>query len=194
MATSSSTPIAPLLNNKNSHNHKNFNDDGQFSFPRRSSFHKFSITSPSNKDLVTRRATPEVAGDLLSQFHIPGIPSWFPTDNPWFVGASGLLVGGPFLIQRLIAFTKQLDMAAQAVENIADVVENVAKKVEDAAEEFEASLPESRLKEVVHFVEHLAEETAEEADKIGDLMDKVEEFDDKLEAFLDKQLKHTDKA
>ncbi|KAL1547528.1 hypothetical protein AAHA92_15872 [Salvia divinorum] len=89
---------------------------------------------------------------------------------------------------------EQLDMAAQTVENIADAVEKVAERVEHAAEELEESLPEGRLKEVVHFVEHLAEETAEEADKIGDLMDKVEEIDDKLEEFLDKQFKRTDKA
>ncbi|XP_047951293.1 uncharacterized protein LOC125196723 [Salvia hispanica] len=195
MATSSSTPILGLLlNQKKTYNHKKFNDESQFSFPHRSNFHKFSITTPSNKDLLGRRATPEVAGDVISSLSIPGIPSWFPTDNPWVVSVAGLLVGGPFLIQRLVAFTKQLDMAAQTVENIADAVEKVAERVEHAAEELEESLPEGRLKEVVHFVEHLAEETAEEADKIGDLMDKVEEIDDKLEEFLDKQFKRTDKA
>lgn len=76
-------------------------------------------------------------------------------------------------------------MAAQTVENIADAVEKVAEKVEHAAEELEESLPEGRFKEVVHFVEHFAEETADEAEKIGDLMDKVLLFlFNKLECYI----------
>ncbi|KAH6794966.1 hypothetical protein C2S52_005443 [Perilla frutescens var. hirtella] len=192
MATSSTPITALLLNKKNTHYHKNFNDDSQCSFLRRSNFHRFSSARPSNNDLVVRRATPEVAGDLLSSFSLTSIPVL--GDNPWLAGGFGLLVGVPFMIQRLVALTKQIDMAAQAVENIADAVEKVAEGVDKAAEDLMESLPEGKLKKVVSFVEHLAEDTAEEAEKISDLMDKVEEIDDKLEEFLDKKFKGTGKA
>ncbi|KAH6771834.1 hypothetical protein C2S52_005441 [Perilla frutescens var. hirtella] len=185
MASSSSTSITTLLfNNKNTHNYKYFNDDGQCSFLRQNNFQRFSSTRPSNKDRVVRRATPEVAGDLLSSFSLPAIPGF--EDNPWLVGICGLLVGVPVMIQRLVALSKQLDAAAQTVEKISDTVERVADEVDKAAEELKEALPEGRFKQVVSFVEHFAEETSEKADMVGDLMDKVEEIDDKLEEFLDK--------
>lgn len=67
-------------------------------------------------------------------------------------------------------------MAAQAVEKIAEGVEKVAEGVDKAAEDLKERLPDGRLKQVVSLVEHLAEETAEEAEKVVHLMDKVISF------------------
>ncbi|KAL0393410.1 UNVERIFIED_CONTAM: hypothetical protein Slati_4307200, partial [Sesamum latifolium] len=124
--------------------------------------------------LVVRNATPEAAGDLLSSFFsLPGIPG-LPHlgDNPWLAGAVGLFVAVPLMLQRLLTLTKEVDMAAQTVEKIADVVGKVADEVDKAAEEIAEALPEGGLKQVVHFVEDLAEETAKDAQKVEDLMDK----------------------
>ncbi|KAH6829245.1 hypothetical protein C2S53_007943 [Perilla frutescens var. hirtella] len=193
MATSSSPPIpiTVLLNSKNTLKHKNFNDV-QCLFLRQSNFQRISSTRPSNKDLVVRRATPEAAGDILSSFPLNSIPGF--ADHPWVVGICGLLVGVPLMIQRLVAFTKQIDVAAQTMENIADTVEKVADSVDKAAEEFKEGLPEGRLKQAVAFVEDLAEDTSDTADKVGDIMDKVGQIDDKLEEFLDKNFKGNAKS
>ncbi|KAL0331372.1 UNVERIFIED_CONTAM: hypothetical protein Sangu_1682700 [Sesamum angustifolium] len=177
--------------------------EGHCSFLRRSNYLqrsaalRRSVNSPSShKYLVVRNATPEAAGDLLSLFSsLPGIPG-LPHlgDNPWLAGAVGLFVAVPLMVQRLLTLTKEVDMAAQTVEKIADVVGKVADEVDKAAEEIAEALPEGGLKQVVHFVEDLAEETAKDAQKVEDLMDKVEELDDKLEAFLNKQTKSSGEA
>ena len=59
------------------------------------------------------------------------------------------------------------------MEKIADTVENIADEVDKAAEELKAAMPEGRLKEAVTFVEKLAENTSDGADKVSDLMDMV---------------------
>ncbi|KAG8382356.1 hypothetical protein BUALT_Bualt05G0068800 [Buddleja alternifolia] len=149
----------------------------------------------SNKDFVVRNATPEIAGDVVSSFSGLGIPGLSMLgDNPWLTGIAGLMVTVPFLIQRLIAFTKEVDVAAQTIEKIADTVGKVAEEVDKAAEDMAEALPEGGLKKVVSFVEDLAEETVKDAQMVEDLMDKVEKLDDKLEEFLKKQPKGTEKA
>lgn len=64
-------------------------------------------------------------------------------------------------------------MAAETVEKIADTVGKVAKEVDKATEDLAEALPEGGLKQVVSFVEDLAEEAAKDAQKVEDLMDKV---------------------
>ncbi|KAL7111513.1 hypothetical protein ACP275_05G093700 [Erythranthe tilingii] len=147
-----------------------------------------------NKDLIVRNAAPEAAAtvDLLSSFSLPTIPGI--SDSPLIALIAGLTVGLPFVIQRLLTLTKEIDMAAETVEKIADAVGKVADEVDKAAEGIAESLPEGGLKKMVHVIEDLAEETAKDAQKVEDLMDKVEELDDKLEAFLDKQSKGPGKA
>lgn len=142
--------------------------------------------------VIVRNATPEAAGDLFSSFPIPGFS--LPGDNPWIAGIAGLLVTVPFLVQRLLTLTKEVDMAAETVEKIADTVGKVAAEVDKAAEEMAEALPEGGLKKMVSFVEDLAEETTKDAQMVEDLMDKVEELDDKLDAILKQQSKGTDKA
>ncbi|KAL8064387.1 hypothetical protein ABFX02_01G086400 [Erythranthe guttata] len=158
-----------------------------------------NLQTPSNKNLVVRNATPEAATaavDVLSSFSltggIPGIS--LAGDNPLLAGAAGLFVVLPMVVQRLLTLTKEVDMAAQAVEKIADAVEKVAEEVDKAAEGIAAGLPEGGLKKVVRFVEVLAEETAKDAQKVEDLMDKVEELDDKVEEFLNNKFNGTGKA
>ncbi|KAL6556313.1 hypothetical protein OROGR_005601 [Orobanche gracilis] len=157
------------------------------------------ISRSSNRDLLIRKVTPEAAGDVLSSLSIPsGIPGFsLPAgDTPCkkLAVVAGLLVAVPFMVQRLLTLTKDVDMAAQTVEKIADVVGKVAEEVEKAAEDIAATLPDGGLKKVVSIVEGLAEETVKDAQKVEDLMDKVEELDDKLEEFLTKKFKGTDKA
>ncbi|KAL8552650.1 hypothetical protein ACS0TY_001366 [Phlomoides rotata] len=199
-SSSSSTSITSLLlNSHNSYNLKPPLNEPHCSFLRPTNFHGVSAARKSSTtDLVVRRATPELAGDVLSSLpldslnSIPGFS--LVADNPLLTAAAGLFVGLPLMIQRLVALTKEMDMAAQTVEKIADCVEKVAEGVDKAAEDLAKALPEGELKKVVHFVEELAEETARDAQKVEDLMDKVEELDDKLEEFLDKQFKGTGKA
>ena len=64
-------------------------------------------------------------------------------------------------------------MVAETVEEIADAVGKVAEEVDRAAEDLAESLPEGGLKQVVSFVEDLAEETAKDAQMVEELMDKV---------------------
>ncbi|KAL8053680.1 hypothetical protein ABFX02_05G088600 [Erythranthe guttata] len=155
---------------------------------------KTAYSNQSNKDLIVRNAAPEAAAtvDLLSSFSLPTIPGI--SDSPLIALIAGLTVGLPFVIQRLLTLTKEIDMAAETVEKIADAVGKVADEVDKAAEGIAESLPEGGLKKMVHVIEDLAEETAKDAQKVEDLMDKVEELDDKLEAFLDKQSKGPGKA
>ncbi|KAK4435164.1 hypothetical protein Salat_0679700 [Sesamum alatum] len=195
-ATSSSTCYNLLLHNTKYSATSTLQNDGHCSFLRRSYLQRSaalrrSVDNPSShKYLVVRNAMPEAAGDLLSSLSLPGIPDLsLLEDNPWLTGAVGLFVAVPLMVQRLLTLTKEVDMAAQTVEKIADTVGKVADEVDKAAEEIAAALPEGGLKQVVHFVEDLAEETAKDAQKVEDLMDKVEELDDKLEAFLNKQTK-----
>ncbi|KAI3453545.1 hypothetical protein Pfo_010208 [Paulownia fortunei] len=199
MATSSCTCFTLLLDHNKSHSfqlpNSTHQNGGKCSFLGRSThlqLQRKRSSKGSNKGFVVRNATPEAAGDLLSSFSLPTIPGF--SDNPWITGIAGLLVAVPFLVQRLLTLTKEVDMAAETVEKIADAVGKVAEEVDKAAEDIAEALPEGGLKKVVSFVEDLAEETAKDAQKVEDLMDKVEELDDKLEAFLEKQSKGTEKA
>ncbi|XP_031115678.1 uncharacterized protein LOC116019551 [Ipomoea triloba] len=126
-------------------------------------------------------ATPEVAGDFLSGF-LPFLPS--SEDNSWLAWATGLCVAIPLITARILTLSKQVEAAAETVEKVADVVGNVAHEVDKAAEDFKENLPAGKLKDIVEAIEHVAEETAKDAQIVEDLMDKVEELDDKLEDFL----------
>ncbi|XP_051137780.1 uncharacterized protein LOC127255996 isoform X1 [Andrographis paniculata] len=152
----------------------------------------------SSGELVNQNPTPEIAGDLLSSLtsHLPGIPGFHLPggEGSWLAGIVGLCVTVPLLIQRVLSFTKEVDLAAQTVEKIADAVEHVAEEVDKVAEGIGAALPDGGLKSMVHFVEVLAEETAKDAQNVEDLMDKVEELDEKVDEFLGKKTKDTEKA
>ncbi|CAA2954478.1 Hypothetical predicted protein [Olea europaea subsp. europaea] len=132
------------------------------------------------RELVVEATPDPEAGNLLS---------FWPSDNPWIAGLAGIMATIPFLIQRLLTLTRDVDVAAETVEKIADSVEKVAEEVDKVAEDIEEALPEGGLKNVVNLVEDLAEETAKDAQKVEDLMDKVEELDDKVEAYFNNQSK-----
>ncbi|KAL7150180.1 hypothetical protein ABFS83_05G093000 [Erythranthe nasuta] len=201
MAASSSSCFSLLLvKSQNFKQHKNGGDSSLFlrnNTNLRRLLHTATTKTGSNrshKDLIVRNAAPEAAAtvDLLSSFSLPSIPGI--SDSPLIALIAGLTVGLPFVIQRLLTLTKEIDMAAETVEKIADAVGKVAEEVDKAAEGIAESLPEGGLKKMVHVIEDLAEETAKDAQKVEDLMDKVEELDDKLEAFLEKQSKGPGKA
>ncbi|KAH6805539.1 hypothetical protein C2S51_030370 [Perilla frutescens var. frutescens] len=158
-------------------------------------------TNLQHLDLIVRGiASPEAAadlvsssagGDLLSSFSLPTVPGL--SNSPWVAGIVGLAVGVPFLIQWLLRLTKEVDLAAEMAEKIADSVGKVAEEVDKAADDLVEALPEGGLKQVVNYVEDLAEETTKEAQKVEDLMNKVEELDEKLEQLLEKESKGTEK-
>ncbi|XP_019174135.1 PREDICTED: uncharacterized protein LOC109169710 isoform X1 [Ipomoea nil] len=159
-------------------------------------------------------ATPEVAGDFLSGFlpFLPSSEdnSWLA----WATGlcvAIPLITArlltlssedrllfrknivffnflefcdGCLILELVRSGTEQVEAAAETVEKVADVVGNVAHEVDKAAEGFKENLPAGKLKDIVEAIEHVAEETAKDAQIVEDLMDKVEELDDKLEEFL----------
>ncbi|PIN12045.1 hypothetical protein CDL12_15351 [Handroanthus impetiginosus] len=199
MATSSCTCFTPLLNTSlTTSTHKNGAQICSL-FPSSTNFQPLrkaarTTNCKGSKNFV-RNATPEAAGDVLSSFSLPSIPGFsLPGDHPWIAGIVGLLLTVPFIVQRVLTLTKEVDMAAETVEKIADTVEKVAEEVDKAAEEIEEALPEGGLKKVVNFVEGLAEETAKDAQKVEDLMDKVEEIDDKVDTLLKKPSSETEKA
>ncbi|XP_073124264.1 uncharacterized protein [Henckelia pumila] len=139
----------------------------------------------SKRDFVIRSAaepeTVAAATDLMSTFSLPAIPGFsLSADNPWWTAIAGLAVTVPFVLQRIMTVTKEVDVVAHTVEKIAE-------SVDKAAEEIEAALPEGGLKKMVHMVEGLAEETIKDAQKVEDIMHKVEEIDEKLETYLNKQ-------
>ncbi|XP_051129239.1 uncharacterized protein LOC127250123 [Andrographis paniculata] len=150
---------------------------------------KSALNKPPRRKFVVRISdgSPEAvgaAGDLLASFSLP-LPGGFSlSDNPWIAGIAGLAVAVPLLIQRLLTLTKQIDMAAGAVEKIADAVGKVAEHVDEVAEDLSESLPEGGLKKMVGIVEEFAEKTHEGAEKVEDLMEKVDELTDRVDEFV----------
>ncbi|KAL3619379.1 hypothetical protein CASFOL_036949 [Castilleja foliolosa] len=194
MATSSLALFTPLLDHNKPHKlqlipNSTRNTIGNSLFLSKTTDHlQLQTKRGSIGGVVVLNASPEAAaGDLFSSLPIPTIPGL--SENPWVAGIGGLLVVVPFMIQRLLTLSREVDVAAQTVENIADAVGKVAEQVDKAAEEIGEALPEGGLKKMVDFVEDLAEETVKDAQKVEDLMDKVEEMTDKLEAVLEKQSK-----
>ncbi|KAG6396976.1 hypothetical protein SASPL_143137 [Salvia splendens] len=172
-------------------NNTSLRNGGKCSFLRSKTDLQLLHRSPNKKRnfIVANIATPEAAADLvsssdlLSSFSLPAVQGI--SDNPWVAGIAGLMVGVPFLIQWLVTVSKEVGVVAETVEEIADAVGKVDRAAEDLAE----SLPEGRLKQIVSFVEDLAEETAKDAQMVEELMDKVEELDEKLEKILEKESK-----
>nr|GLL48082.1 uncharacterized protein LOC109169710 isoform X2 [Ipomoea trifida] len=144
----------------------------QSSFP--GNLRTFQITSAKKRSrALVVHATPEVAGDFLSGF-LPFLPS--SEDNSWLAWATGLCVAIPLITARILTLSKQVEAAAETVEKVADVVGNVAHEVDKAAEDFKENLPAGKLKDIVEAIEHVAEETAKDAQIVEDLMDKVVYF------------------
>lgn len=146
----------------------------------------------SKRDFVIRSADPETVAattDLMSTFSLPAVPGFsLSADNPWWTAIAGLAVTVPFVLQRIMTVTKEVDVVAHTVEKI-------AKSVDKAAEEIEEALPEGGLKKMVHMVEDLAEETIKDAQKVENIILKVEEIDEKLETLINKQqIKGAEKA
>lgn len=87
---------------------------------------------------------------------------------------------GPFWI-----FKNKIESTVETVEQIVNVVEKVAEQVDKVTEDITDDLPEGKLKELLDFVEDMAEKTADTADSIGDIIDKVQEAGEKLESIVD---------
>ncbi|KAL1568980.1 hypothetical protein AAHA92_00517 [Salvia divinorum] len=194
MATPSRSYLSTVdLCLSNNTSHYLLKNSGKCSFLRSKTDLQLLHRSPNEKDFI---ATPEAAADLvsssagadlLSSFSLPAVQGI--SDNPWVAGIAGLMVGVPFLILWLVTVSKEVGVVAETVEEIADAVGKVAEEVDRAAEDLAEALPEGGLKQVVSFVEDLAEETSKDAQMVEELMDKVEELDDKLEKILEKESK-----
>ncbi|KAK4429682.1 hypothetical protein Salat_1268800 [Sesamum alatum] len=87
---------------------------------------------------------------------------------------------GPFSI-----FKNKIESTVETVEQIVNVVEKVAEQVDKVTEDITDDLPEGKLKELLDFVEDMAEKTADTADSIGDIIDKVQETGEQIESFVD---------
>ncbi|KAL1533537.1 hypothetical protein AAHA92_33410 [Salvia divinorum] len=125
----------------------------------------------------------------------PGAPPPGPPSNilSWAAGvAVALLI--PFISYKWGPLLKSKVMAAlQMAEDVAEAVEKVAQKVEKVAENIADHIPkDTKLREVVDFVEKIAERAADDAGAIDDFIDKVQEEEEKAEAIA-KSLKEDDK-
>ncbi|KAI3464478.1 hypothetical protein Pfo_021141 [Paulownia fortunei] len=87
---------------------------------------------------------------------------------------------GPFWI-----FKNKIEDTVETVEQIVNAVEKVAEQVDKVAEDITDDLPEGKLKDILDFVEDMAEKTADSADSIGDFIDKVQEAGERVEALVD---------
>ncbi|KAL4334186.1 hypothetical protein GQ457_07G023870 [Hibiscus cannabinus] len=86
----------------------------------------------------------------------------------------------------LLKMKDDADKLLQTAENISDVVEEVAEGVEKIADEVGDKLPEGgKLQATLELVEDLAQVTAKNAQRAGELIDKVQEMEDKLETFME---------
>ncbi|XP_007018690.2 PREDICTED: uncharacterized protein LOC18592098 [Theobroma cacao] len=114
---------------------------------------------------------------------IPAGPNWL-----WILGAivSVLLSFTTSKWGPLLKLKNEADNMMEAAEHITDVVEEVAEKVEKIADEVGDQLPDGgKLQATLQLVEDLAEETAKNARRAGDLIDKVQEMEDKMEWYME---------
>ncbi|KAK4391120.1 hypothetical protein Sango_2175300 [Sesamum angolense] len=79
----------------------------------------------------------------------------------------------------------KIESTVETVEQIVNAVEKVAEQVDKVTEDITDDLPEGKLKQLLDFVEDMAEKTADTADSIGDIIDKVQEAGEKVEAIVD---------
>ncbi|KAL0326224.1 UNVERIFIED_CONTAM: hypothetical protein Sradi_5191700 [Sesamum radiatum] len=122
---------------------------------------------------------------------VPGAP--LPSGPPpsksmsWILGlvVSFIL---PFFTNKwgpLWVIKNRIDTAVQTVENIVEAVEKVAGEVDKIAEDISDDLPQGKLKDLVDFVENVAEKTAKTADSLDNIIDKVQEAEDKVEDIVE---------
>ncbi|KAG8378298.1 hypothetical protein BUALT_Bualt08G0122900 [Buddleja alternifolia] len=122
---------------------------------------------------------------------LPGAP--LPSGSPpsksmsWILGIVVSVIL-PFFTNKwgpLWVLKNRIENAVQTVENIVEAVEKVAEEVDKIAENIEDDLPEGKLKDLVGYVENMAEKTAKTADSLDNLIDKVQEADDQIENIVE---------
>ncbi|PIN11379.1 hypothetical protein CDL12_16001 [Handroanthus impetiginosus] len=94
----------------------------------------------------------------------------------------------PFLTNKfspLWIFKNKIEDKVETVEQVANVVEEVAEQVDKVAEDVADDLPEGNLKNIVDFVDDVAEKAAESADSVEDFIDKVQEAEKQVESFAE---------
>ncbi|XP_011097836.1 uncharacterized protein LOC105176659 [Sesamum indicum] len=122
---------------------------------------------------------------------VPGAP--LPSGPPpsksmsWILGfvVSFIL---PFFTNKwgpLWVIKNRIDTAVQTVENMVEAVEKVAGEVDKIAEDIADDLPQGKLKDLVDFVEDMAEKTAKTADSLDNIIDKVQEAEDQVEHIVE---------
>ncbi|KAK4429681.1 hypothetical protein Salat_1268700 [Sesamum alatum] len=126
---------------------------------------------------------------------VPGAP--LPSGPPpsksmsWILGVVVSFIL-PFFTNKwgpLWVIKNRIDSAVQTVEHIAEAVEKVAEEVDKIAEDISDDLPQGKLKDLVDFVEDMAEKTAKTADSLDNLIDKVQEAEDKVENIVESAVK-----
>ncbi|KAL0438057.1 UNVERIFIED_CONTAM: hypothetical protein Slati_2288700 [Sesamum latifolium] len=113
-----------------------------------------------------------------------------PSSNSFITQILGVLttIIAPFMSSKLgpfWIFKNKLESTVETVEQIVNAVEKVAEQVDKVTEDITDDLPEGKLKELLDFVEDMAEKTAETADSLGDIIDRVQEAGEKVESIVD---------
>ncbi|KAI3464479.1 hypothetical protein Pfo_021142 [Paulownia fortunei] len=131
---------------------------------------------------------------------VPGapLPSGPPPSNSmsWILGlvVSFLL---PFFTNKwgpLWVIKNRIETAVETVEHIVEAVEKVAEEVDKIAEDIADDLPQGKLKNLVEFVEDMAEKTAKTADCLDNIIDKVQEAEDQVEDIVESVAKQAKKS
>ncbi|XP_075485943.1 uncharacterized protein LOC142525511 [Primulina tabacum] len=145
-----------------------------------------------------KRRSLTVYANTVSAAPLPSTPPPSGSIKSWIIGLVVSLIL-PFFSHKwgpLWVLEKRIVNAVQAVEDIVEVVEKVAEEVERISDDISDDLPEGKVKEMVDFVENMAEKTAKTADSVDDLIDKVQETEEKVKCVvesIDKEVKSSPK-
>ncbi|XP_073127480.1 uncharacterized protein [Henckelia pumila] len=147
----------------------------------------FNIRFVGNKSSVQfggklKRNSFTVYANSVPGAPLPSTPPPSGSIKSWILGMVVSLIL-PFFSHKwgpLWVLEKRIVNAVQQVEDIVEVVEKVAEEVEKIAEDISDDLPQGRLKEMVDYVENMADKTAKTADSLDNLIDKVQAVEEKV--------------
>ncbi|XP_073032098.1 uncharacterized protein [Primulina eburnea] len=152
----------------------------------------FNIRFEGNKSRVQfgrklKRSSFTVYANSVPVAPLPSTPPPSGSIRSWILGMVVSLIL-PFFSHKwgpLWVLEKRIVSTVQTMEDIVEVVEKVAEEVEKIAEDISDDLPQGKLKDMVDFVENMADKTAKTADSLDQLIDKVQEMEEKVECIVE---------
>ncbi|KAL2467864.1 uncharacterized protein Fot_51389 [Forsythia ovata] len=106
----------------------------------------------------------------------------------WILGFA-MTVVLPFFSHKwasLLKLKNEVENTVDTIEHFAGAVEKVAEDVEKVAEDIANDLPKGgKLRNMLDFVENVAEKVAEDAHQVEEFIDKVQEAEEKMETFVE---------